>query len=326
MTTRDKVLGMLLGVGVGDALGRPAEGWAHEEVRSTYGRIENYIVPEGWPADRRAGVTTDDTLLSIAVAEGLLASGGKPDIKAQVQAHVNAFSNSTQGWGPTTYGAVRRLAQGVAWQLAGARSGRITGEGTGAIMKLGATALLLVQRVPGAVKFIADLVSMTHQTSVAVSAGLAHVSGLSYCLEVEPPKFDAAEFVRVVVEASKRGRRYFPDTLTEENITERFGLCHDFAEWPPERCVAQMQNGRNHVYHSLPFTYMFFLRQPKSVEALYDVVSAGGDTDTNGSVAGSLLGALNSTAVFPTHLIEELEGADRLVTTANRLCDLFGIE
>jgi ADP-ribosylglycohydrolase len=71
---------------------------------------------------------------------------------------------------------------------------------------------------------------------------------------------------------------------------------------------------------------MFFLRQPKSVEALYDVVSAGGDTDTNGSVAGSLLGALNSTAVFPTHLIEELEGADRLVRTANRLCGLFGIE
>jgi ADP-ribosylglycohydrolase len=71
---------------------------------------------------------------------------------------------------------------------------------------------------------------------------------------------------------------------------------------------------------------MFFLRQPKSVEALYDVVSAGGDTDTNGSVAGSLLGALDGTAVFPAHLVEELEAVDRLVKTANRLCDLFGIE
>jgi len=326
MTTRDKVWGMLLGVGVGDALGRPVEGWTCEDVRCTFGRIEKYIVPEGWPADRKAGTTTDDCQLSIAVADGLLASGGKLEMDAQVQAHINAYNESVQGWGPTTFGVARRLVQGVPWRQAGARGGRIIGTGTGAVMKLSATALLLVQRVPGAVRFIANLVSMTHQTSVAVSAGLAHVSGLSYCLQVEPAKFDAAEFVRVVVEASKRGRRYFPDTLTEENITERFGLCHDFAEWPPERCVAEMQNGRNHVYHSLPFTYLFFLRQPKSVESLYDVVSAGGDTDTNGSMAGSLLGALNGKAVFPTHHMEELEGGDRLVRTANRLCDLFGIE
>ncbi len=60
-------------------------------------------------------------------------------------------------------------------------------------------------------------------------------------------------------------------------------------------------------------------------EALYEIVSCGGDADSVSSVAGSLVGALNGTAVFPPHLVDQLECADRLVDTANRLCDLFGI-
>ena len=92
-----------------------------------------------------------------------------------------------------------------------------------------------------------------------------------------------------IVNASRIGRGYFTDTLTEEDITERLALCNAYAEWPPECCVAEFENGRNYVYHSLPFALMFFLRQPRSVESLIEVVSCGGDTDTTGSVVGSLL-------------------------------------
>jgi ADP-ribosylglycohydrolase len=325
MTTRDRVVGMLLGVGVGDGLGRVVEGWPLEEVRSTFGRIENYIVPDGWPADKKAGTTTDDSLLSLSVAEGLLMSGGKPDINAQVEAHVKAFHESTQGWGPTTYGAVKKLTQGVPWRLAGARGGRITGLGNGCPMRISPAALLLVQGIPEATEFIGSLCSLTHQTSVAVSAGLAHASGLAYCLKSDPATFSPGEFVKVMIDASRLGRDYFPDTLTRDDITERLALCGNFAEWPPERCVAEMEGGRSYVHCSLPFTYMFFLRNPTSVESLYDVASQGQDADTNGSMLASMLGALNGTAVFPAHLVDELEDADRLVTTAHQLCDLFAI-
>lgn len=176
---RDKITGMLLGVGVGDALGRPVEGWPWEEVHSTFGRITKYMLPDGWPTERKAGITTDDTQLTLAVAEGLLRSGGKPDMAAQVVAHIDAFNESTQGWGGSTFDAVRRLTQGVPWKLAGARGRRITGLGNGCTMKMAPSSLLLLQRMPGATGFIADLCSMTHQTSIAVSAALAHASGLA---------------------------------------------------------------------------------------------------------------------------------------------------
>lgn len=317
MKTRDRAIGMLLGVGIGDALGRCCEGMDYQSVKSTFGKVDKYIIQNDWPEGRKAGVGTDDTSLTLVVAQGLLLSGGKPDMDAQVQAHVGAHQDSF-GWGRKTWEVIRRLRNGVPWQTAGA-----TNAGNGCAMKIAPAALLLHQDVPGAAHYIADLCSMTHRTSVAVSAGLAQAFALAYCLRSGAEDFDPAEFVRVVVSASQKGRDYFPDTLTEDDITERLALCVDYAEWPPERCVAEMENGRGYVFCSLPFSYMFFLRNPKSIESLYEVVSAGGDADTNGSMVGALLGALNGTRVFPDHLVDELDAKDRLVDVANRFCGLF---
>jgi ADP-ribosylglycohydrolase len=113
--------------------------------------------------------------------------------------------------------------------------------------------------------------------------------------------------------------------LTEEDITTRLALCENYYTYPPERCVEEFQNGRCYVYCSLPFTYMFFLRNPTSIDSLYEVVSAGGDADSNGSMLAAMLGALNGTKVFPAHLVDELDGKDALLDLANRLCDVFKI-
>ena len=201
--------------------------------------------------------------------------------------------------------------------------GLVTGLDNGCPMKIAPAAILLHQNVPGAADFIADLCSMTHQTSMAVSAGLAQAFGLAYCLKSDADKFNSAEFVQVVVSASKKGRDYFPETLTEDDITARLGLCADYADWPPERCVAEMENGCCYVFCSLPFSYMCFLRNPRSIESLYAVVSAGGDADTNGSMVGALLGALNGWGIFPAHLVDELRDKDELLDVAKRLSDVY---
>lgn len=71
---------------------------------------------------------------------------------------------------------------------------------------------------------------------------------------------------------------------------------------------------------------MFFLRKPHSIEALYDVISAGGDTDTNGSMVGALLGALNGPNIFPDHLIEGLDQEKEIMLVANRFYDCISEE
>jgi ADP-ribosylglycohydrolase len=70
---------------------------------------------------------------------------------------------------------------------------------------------------------------------------------------------------------------------------------------------------------------MFFIKNPHSIESLYDVINAGGDTDTNGSILGAMLGALNGTEIFPKELIESIpkEYYEEVMDLANRFADKF---
>ncbi|MBN7816429.1 ADP-ribosylglycohydrolase family protein [Algoriphagus pacificus] len=64
----DKILGMLVGSAIGDAMGAPTEMWSREAINSEYGFVEKLDSmirqpsPEGtWLVDLPAGGTTDDT-------------------------------------------------------------------------------------------------------------------------------------------------------------------------------------------------------------------------------------------------------------------------
>jgi ADP-ribosylglycohydrolase len=65
---RDKVLGMLVGSAIGDAMGAPTEMWSREMISAEYGFVQGLdsmvreVSPEGiWKANLPAGGTTDDT-------------------------------------------------------------------------------------------------------------------------------------------------------------------------------------------------------------------------------------------------------------------------
>jgi ADP-ribosylglycohydrolase len=59
------------------------------------------------------------------------------------------------------------------------------------------------------------------------------------------------------------------------------------------------------------------------VESLFDVVSAGHDADTNGSMIGALLGALHGTAIFPPHLVDGLRDRKAVIEVADQLFEKF---
>jgi hypothetical protein len=64
----DKILGMLVGAAIGDAMGAPTEMWSREAITLEYGFVDGLdsmireTSPEGtWKANLPAGGTTDDT-------------------------------------------------------------------------------------------------------------------------------------------------------------------------------------------------------------------------------------------------------------------------
>lgn len=75
----DKVLGMMVGSAIGDAMGAPTEMWSREQINLEYGFVENLdtmvreVSPEGiWIANLPAGGTTDDTRWKLLMTDYLL--------------------------------------------------------------------------------------------------------------------------------------------------------------------------------------------------------------------------------------------------------------
>ncbi len=75
----DKILGMLVGSAIGDAMGAPTEMWLRDEIKLHYGFVESLdsmireVSPEGiWIANLPAGGTTDDTRWKVLTSDYLL--------------------------------------------------------------------------------------------------------------------------------------------------------------------------------------------------------------------------------------------------------------
>lgn len=76
---QDRILGMLVGSAIGDAMGAPTEMWSRDEIYAEYGFVDHLdsmvreVSPEGiWIANLPSGGTTDDTRWKILTSEYLM--------------------------------------------------------------------------------------------------------------------------------------------------------------------------------------------------------------------------------------------------------------
>lgn len=116
---RDRFRGALLWGAVGDALGRATEGRSWEEIRARYGPdgIKDYRPWRGWSGGPK-GTITDDTQLTMVVAEALIAARGGFD-PADVSRRLIEWLPIGRGKGKATTASVTALANGVPWHRSG---------------------------------------------------------------------------------------------------------------------------------------------------------------------------------------------------------------
>jgi ADP-ribosylglycohydrolase len=333
--SRDKLEGMLLGLRLGDALGLPYETLTPEKISGLFlpddfrPAAENVFFKDlaGLPQ----GCVSDDTQLSFAILRALIASPiGPPwlSMNEVARRHVEAALQTTRGWGGTTKEAVERLMAGVPWFQAGHSEKENRGLGNGVAMKvapLGALGWLTNVSREELIQIVANLASITHPTSTAVSSGLAQTFGTLYCLSVLPEQFDSRKFLQVVVEASRIGRGFFTGSPGQLDLTETLASLEDSAALPKEDLIKRYGGGSCYVCHSLPFTYAFFLKNPHSWQSVLEVIQAGGDTDSNGSMLGALLGALHGKSICPARLADRLADKVEAEQITNKFCERFGL-
>jgi ADP-ribosylglycohydrolase len=325
----DRIRASLLAHRAGEGLGMPYETMKREKIlASTGGRgVTEMDLPVQRTLkdtkDLPRGAETDDWTLTRACAESLIARGGH-DLEHQARAHVQAVDTFPFGFGYTTLVGLRQVRgffSGASWGRSpeapapcprkkgksGAPGVQGRGRGNAVGMKIAPHALWHALRQERfepepLLSQVMELGRMTHSDIRASIAGYALAVTVAKCLR-EPivTRHDATSFVRFLIAqvkiAEDRYRFVLDDPDTVSGRLARF-----------DRCLGSADNLREGIgcgfdsMESIPFSIGVFLRQFDHPErALTEAVNAGGDTDTNGAMTGSMVG-VNAAGIYDTTL------------------------
>jgi poly(ADP-ribose) glycohydrolase ARH3 len=327
---RDKFVGSLLGVLVGDTFGAPVEGWTAERIgdvlhilstvpaNSPYrGLYDNVVgVLSGHVAPGRGGYT-DDTQMTIAVAESLIARGGFDG--EETAACLAASCDGKRSYGPGVYSVLQSLRRGVPWQEAGTRL--FGGEGSlgnGGAVRIAPVALLYHDAAPACLRKYAELcasITHTHPLGKEGAALLAAAIIAALHRDVSQP-FDAAAYLRELYAFVSPSATVYRDAL---------GTIHRLLERnPTHREIADTLGCRIEAPQSIPTAIYAFAAHPHSFrEAVLFAIRVGGDTDTIGAMCGAIAGAYHGAAAIPPEWLRVVEtdgkGRDYLRGLAERL-------
>jgi ADP-ribosylglycohydrolase len=255
---RHRLSAVLLAGAAGDAIGEPFEGSTSNPDR-------------GLP--RPPWRTSDDTRLTFATCRAI-AKVGAVDPEAIACELVAEFRSGVPGVGSSTLKALRDLAAGQHWALAGARGEFAAGNG--AAMRIAPLAFFGDVRDPVFARSIRDVASITHRNDEAITGALAIVRALQ--LLGEDHALD--HVLRVLIDE-------LPDTALSDSLAVLAQM--SAAASPQGAAGAVGTSGRTSESVALA---IFIGATAETIEdAVTAAVRCGGDTDTVAALAAQLCAA-----------------------------------
>jgi ADP-ribosylglycohydrolase len=305
MNKLDKVRGCFLGVAVGDALGMPIEGYNRDEILfiTENKGITDFIGPiVQWKSDvnqrdLNCCSTTDDWALTKAVAISLIQSQGF-DLLDQALAHVAAYETNTCGWGQTTKSSLKETK--IYFDSRG-RMGKSPfdlpaiienkGAGNGVAMKVAPLAMMSWLRHEETA-YATYLSSLTHSSLEASDAGLLIELMIRYSADYQNQ--NSKEFDKNNLQKSLKF--LYNGEFGQQSLlyAKAVSLLHNFdliMSKPLDFSIALLGNGFA-AYDSIPLALAIYFRNSDNfTSAILEAVNFAKDSDTVGSIVGSLLGA-----------------------------------
>jgi len=293
------VLGSILGLAIGDALGAPFEFRRRTQVAFPLPALELRwmgFAPGTW---------TDDTAMARNLWRSLIERGGALDLDDVLARHLVWLAS-----GPPDVGSQTRLALDEARagtpQPARAvfeRRGPEVSAGNGSVMycaPLGVVRALeselLLEQAPA-------LSRLTHWDGRCQTACLAVTSAIAALVRGEAA--DAAVLNSLAVVSDREGGEELEFLVGEAGRSRQ-------VDGPDQGfCLFTAGIALQVAGEGLGFE-----------DGLRYVVGLGGDTDTNAAVAGSLLGALHGATAIPAGWLDRLAERDAIQAEAAALADL----
>ena len=292
---RDRAIGALVGLAMGDAVGTTLE----FRPRDSYQPLADMI--GGGPFQLNPGQWTDDTAMALALADSLLSMGqiDEADLMRRfVDWRDNGFYSCTGTCfdvGTTTSAALDR------WMRTGdpvAGSTRADAAGNGSLMRLAPVALRYWDDRDRLRDAAARQSRTTHAADEAVDACVAY-----------------AELLADVIAGCPLGE------VIAQDRPGSGGTVAQIMSGSWRHKARQQVASSGYVAHSLEAALWSVARTGNYADAVLTAANLGGDADTTAAIAGQLAGAAYGYSALPEGWRHNLAWGDRIVVVADRLLE-----
>ena len=312
----DRARGVMLGVVVGNLLGLAFEGRSRERIKQLYPSGVTEIRP-----GETAKPLDDDPAQSVELAEALLEGG---NLAERFAARLIAWRRlNGRGMGRTTRQSIAQLEDRVPPPVAAYAVFRAKGENApnGGIMRCAPVAIARRRQPDLLIRDTADSCAVSHYapasqwscvivnaaTAILLSGGVPDLKQL-----LTAARADGCPDLVVGAKAAGVPTRFLENAaLGRSSPRDMDWMRGDQRRGVRGHTVMTMQAGLWAATTPLDFE-----------DALIALVNAGGDTDTNGALAGAMLGARYGASAIPLRWINHVRERERLIDLAERLAGL----
>ncbi|MFZ2664138.1 MAG: ADP-ribosylglycohydrolase family protein [Patescibacteria group bacterium] len=302
-TLLDRFKGCLIGLAVGDYLGLPIEFCKASQVKNFY---PNGLEPRACTRGNSsypAGFYTDDTALTICLAESLIENGF--DVKDQflrykkwlMEGYATPFNDNAYGVGQNT---LRQLLTADPDNLPTEMKNNEKQGGNGALMKCSPIGLRYYKDEKELVEKTIASTIITHTNEIAVWCCIAHNLFISYSLY-----------------------GYAKETFIERFLST-YQNCHaklqEVLQMDFSTVDEHSLSTSGYSLNTFIISLYCFVKTDNYKDCITKAIFLGGDADTQGAVAGSLAGCYYGYSKIPKSFLVHLMKKSYVTSLSANLC------
>jgi ADP-ribosylglycohydrolase len=316
--TKDRIKGVMFGHAIGDALGFGAEFISKREVAEKYPTgLHDYcqIKLDGMLALHQPGKWTDDTAQMLCILGCLfekkkvhLGNIAKRFYRWMVDDGFGIGFNTSAVLGDPDYLAhPRKIAEEV-WEQGGRKSAA-----NGALMRTSVLGVWDFYKPEIVKQQAAEVCRMTHADPRCIASCVAYCSTIAALLRGEKDGQQLVADALATVLEIEPGAQAWIQRGRDFNDISKLDLA----------CDTQNGEGIGYTYLSLAAAYWALHHAESFEHGLLAIINEGGDADTNGAIAGALLGAKFGFSNIPERLVEGLIKREALMSDFDDLIQLM---
>lgn len=310
----EKILGVLYGMAIGDAMGMPPELWSRKRVQQEYGRIEDFL--DGCPENiisyqYKAGQFTDDTAQALIILDSLIETDFIPDSRDIAQKML-AWAEREKAFEKNILGPTSKVTLNLFKEGKDAKQFSDEAVSNGSAMRIAPIGTLFEPEQKKALcDYVAAVSRVTHTSDITIAGAAMIAMAVASVMKYE----DRDRMIEDVLGVEEYSMSLGASTVSPSLSTRiRYGI--DFAKRYQEDEEAFLEN----LYDLIGAGVNISESVPAAISIAYyafDVkkcalmcANLGGDTDTIGAMATAICGGLHGVQGIERRYLDVIDRAN----------------